>query len=201
MPARANASLAGIFIVISSLLAGCAAPLPPADTGPQARFTADQAECRRAAQQIDVVAQALDGMAQGALVLAAIAWGGGGNKATVGDWAALGGVVGGVGQGGEALQRRLQAEQRCMAARGYAPGGPLLARPTEPGWKTPTPPAPPIGQDAFSAQRLARSQSCSAQPVAALAAKGPGFELYSVPCDSGDALAIRCEFGNCRVLR
>ena len=37
--------------------------------------------------------------------------------------------------------------------------------------------------------------------MAALAAKGPGFETYSVPCSNGDALAIRCEFGNCRVLR
>jgi hypothetical protein len=37
--------------------------------------------------------------------------------------------------------------------------------------------------------------------VASLAAKGPGFETYSVACANGDALAIRCEFGNCRVLR
>ncbi|MGB3880142.1 MAG: glycine zipper family protein, partial [Diaphorobacter nitroreducens] len=62
-------------------------------------------------------------------------------------------------------------------------------------------PPRPSGADAYSAERLAREQACHAQPVAALAAKGPGFETYSVPCSNGDALAIRCEFGNCRVLR
>ena len=65
----------------------------------------------------------------------------------------------------------------------------------------PEAPPRPTGADAYSAERLAREQACHAQPVAALAAKGPGFETYSVPCSNGDALAIRCEFGNCRVLR
>ena len=89
-----------------------------------------------------------------------------------------------------------------MAARGH---GPMAAMPPPMQWR-PAPtaaPAPPrqIGTEAFSAERLARSQSCSEQPVASLAAKGPGFETYSVACANGDALAIRCEFGNCRVLR
>lgn len=57
------------------------------------------------------------------------------------------------------------------------------------------------GQDGFQAERLARSQSCSESPAAVLIAKGPGFESYSVNCTNGDAMSIRCEFGNCRALR
>lgn len=57
------------------------------------------------------------------------------------------------------------------------------------------------GQDGFVAERLARSQSCSALPKAILTGKGPGFETYSIACENGDALAMRCEFGNCRILR
>jgi len=62
-------------------------------------------------------------------------------------------------------------------------------------------PAVAGGQDSFGAEKLARSRNCAEQPSAVLVAKGPGFESYSVSCHSGDALAIRCEFGNCRVLQ
>lgn len=57
------------------------------------------------------------------------------------------------------------------------------------------------GQDTYQAEALARQKSCAAQPLATLAAKGPGFETYNVPCANGDTWAVRCEFGNCRVLR
>jgi hypothetical protein len=57
------------------------------------------------------------------------------------------------------------------------------------------------GQDGYQAERLARAQSCSQEPAAIMTAKGPGFEAYSVTCSNGDALAIRCEMGNCRVLK
>jgi len=57
------------------------------------------------------------------------------------------------------------------------------------------------GQDGFQAGRLAKAQSCSQDPRAILVAKGPGFEAYSVTCVNGDAMSIRCEFGNCRALR
>ena len=70
--------------------------------------------------------------------------------------------------------------------------------------QAPTSPARPTvtgGQDGFSASRLAKARSCSEQPTAVLVAKGPGFESYSVACTSGDALAIRCEMGQCRVLQ
>lgn len=60
---------------------------------------------------------------------------------------------------------------------------------------------PPVGQDAHAAERLARAQQCNANPNAVLAAKGPGYESYTVACSNGDAMTLRCEFGNCRVLR
>ncbi len=82
--------------------------------------------------------------------------------------------------------------QPIAAGPSSLPSGPAIARP-EAGLKG--------GQDGFNAERLAKSQSCSALPRAILTGKGPGFETYSVACESGDALSMRCEFGNCRVLR
>jgi hypothetical protein len=57
------------------------------------------------------------------------------------------------------------------------------------------------GKDTYNAEKLAKNRACAAQPFASLTAKGPGFETYSVPCSSGRTIAIRCEFGNCRVLQ
>lgn len=59
----------------------------------------------------------------------------------------------------------------------------------------------PKSNDSFAAERLAKGQACSPDPHAVLTAKGPGFESFSVACANGDALALRCEFGNCRVLK
>lgn len=194
-------------LIALAVLAGCAtqspnlaAQLAPDDSA-SARYSADLATCRQNAAQVGVVAETLDGLVQGALVTAALVWGLGYGHDTVRDWAAVGGVLGAT-QGLQALERRQRTEAACMAARGH---GPVAAMPRPVPWRpapTATPAAPrPIGTDAFSAERLARSQSCSEQPMASLAAKGPGFETYSVACANGDALAIRCEFGNCRVLR
>jgi len=52
-----------------------------------------------------------------------------------------------------------------------------------------------------NAERLARAESCSAEPAARLVAKGPGFKSYTVACANGDALMIRCDLGQCRVMR
>lgn len=57
------------------------------------------------------------------------------------------------------------------------------------------------GKDSPSVERLARDQSCNAQPIATLLSKGPGYENYSVACTNGDTLMYRCEFGNCRALK
>ena len=88
------------------------------------------------------------------------------------------------------------------------PAAPVAVRAAVPAAAAPiaTPvPVPSIalkgGQDGFQAERLAKAQSCSQAPSAALVARGPGFEAYSVSCSNGDAMSIRCEFGNCRVLR
>lgn len=62
-------------------------------------------------------------------------------------------------------------------------------------------PAEQIGQYSYQSEHLARAQSCSAAPHATLNAKGPGFESYSVSCDNGDSLAMRCDFGQCRILK
>jgi hypothetical protein len=62
------------------------------------------------------------------------------------------------------------------------------------------PPFRPTGVDTYNAEKLAKNRACAAQPLASLTAKGPGFETYSVPCSNGNSIAIRCEFGKCRVL-
>lgn len=64
----------------------------------------------------------------------------------------------------------------------------------------PSSPPAPIGQDAFYAEKIAREARCTASKPATLAAKGAGFETYSFMCDNGDALIVRCEMGNCRVM-
>ncbi|RYF21910.1 MAG: glycine zipper family protein [Comamonadaceae bacterium] len=208
-PAPAPARALALALTLA-VLSGCAAPgpgLPEPPAGPQAeilreRYDADLSACQAYAGQINVVQETLDGMVQGALIAAALVWGAGHNSDVTRNWAVAGGVLGGT-QGLNALERRRQVVISCMSGRGQTLRALPVAPPAEP---TAPPPAPwmaprPTGTDGFNAERLARTQSCSAQPLATLVAKGPGFETYSVPCDNGDALALRCEFGNCRVLR
>ncbi|WCM94990.1 glycine zipper family protein [Acidovorax sp. NCPPB 2350] len=206
-PRRPLAVRPAATLALALVLAGCATappgPGPGPEPGEQARHAADLAECQRYAQQIGVATETLDGMLAGALVLASLAWSGGGSRDTVRDWAVAGGALGAT-QGLRPLERRRRAVESCMQARGYATGPYPVAMPLppEPAPAAPVPlPSIASGVDGFNAGRLARAQSCSTQPVAALAAKGPGFETYTVACENGDALAIRCEFGNCRVLR
>lgn len=54
------------------------------------------------------------------------------------------------------------------------------------------------GKDGFAAERLARTESCNPNPKAA---KGAGFEIYAVTCTGGEVWSIRCEFGQCRVVK
>lgn len=194
---------AGLVALV--LLSGCATRAPERqDAALSARYDEDAAACRRYVQQIDVVRQTLDGIVEGALVTAIVVWGLGRSHDALRDGAAVGGLLGGTGQGLQALERRRQAEIGCMSARGHVQHRPQVVAAPAPVPTAPEPPAAPpraLGMDSFNAERLARTQSCSTAPLASLVAKGPGFENYSVPCDNGDALAIRCEFGNCRVLR
>lgn len=80
--------------------------------------------------------------------------------------------------------------------RSAASPAPVAAAPS-----TSTSAATPVGQSAFTVERLAKdNQSCTA-PIASLTAKGAGFETYTVKCSTGDAISFRCELGNCRALQ
>ena len=59
----------------------------------------------------------------------------------------------------------------------------------------------PHGGDSWTVERLSEVKACNATPKAVLNAKGPGFESYTVGCKNGDALLVRCEYGQCRVMR
>ncbi|WP_194270702.1 hypothetical protein [Glaciimonas soli] len=58
-----------------------------------------------------------------------------------------------------------------------------------------------IGQYSYQAEHLPEAKSCASTPQAILTNKGPGLESYTVSCDNGDAIAMRCDNGQCRVLR
>lgn len=61
------------------------------------------------------------------------------------------------------------------------------------------PGARPTGRDTYGVEKLAATMNCSASPRAVLVERGGGYELHRVRCTGGEELAIRCEFGNCRV--
>jgi hypothetical protein len=56
------------------------------------------------------------------------------------------------------------------------------------------------GQDGYQAERFARDQTCKAAR-ASLVSKGAGFKTHAVACEGSEALMVRCEFGNCRLLK
>lgn len=66
---------------------------------------------------------------------------------------------------------------------------------------TATAAAPPVGKDAFVAERFAKELGCTRDTLAQLIGKGAGYESYSFQCMNGETLVVRCEFGNCRALR
>jgi predicted Zn-dependent protease len=59
----------------------------------------------------------------------------------------------------------------------------------------------PVGQESYTVERMARSEGCHSTPRAVLTAKGAGFETYTVACSSGEVWSVRCDFGQCRVLK
>jgi len=87
----------------------------------------------------------------------------------------------------------------CMAQKGYINADPSV-RVT---WLPPSQRAAETlrltGRDTYNAEQLAKTQRCAATPIATLVDKGPGFERHTIPCTNGQVLAVRCEFGNCRV--
>jgi hypothetical protein len=198
---RVAATLAALL-----LLSSCATvPPAPMDLQGHSRYDADRAACRAQANASVSLRHTLDSLFEAALLTALVLWGWGHSVDGVRDGAAIGGLLGGASAGLRTLEHRQQVERRCMLARGHTGNGPAPSA-AGPAHGTEVPAPPPIthalvGEDSFNAAQLARAQACAATPQPALVAQGPGFEHYRVGCDSGDALAIRCEFGQCRVLR
>ena len=57
------------------------------------------------------------------------------------------------------------------------------------------------GESSYTIERMPEAVACNAAPRALLTNKGAGFESYTVMCASGDSLSVRCQYGNCRVLK
>lgn len=53
------------------------------------------------------------------------------------------------------------------------------------------------GKDTASAERLAESDSCQKPLMAALAARGAGYEIHKVTCAAKNEVVVRCEMGVC----
>lgn len=191
-----------------------------------AKYDADLDACRANAKKVDASGHAMAGMIAGMLVGAAVGAAVGGR----GTYAETGAIAGGgAGLGRSANKAAVKQETiiaNCLAGRGYRvlegatiPPNPYVASPYGP--VSPAAPARApavaympspslaqsqpskgkIGPNSFNVEALARQESCSATPVAYLAAAGPGYDNYSVACTNGDTVMYRCEFGNCRALR
>ena len=189
------------------------------------RYMNDLTACRDYSASIDANKEAIAGAIVGALIGVAIGSSFGGDKSLMTDGAAYGAGAGGGAAGGKAMGRQERIIANCMAGRGYRvvdgtatvavgqPTTPLSAPPSQAliptqhanatiqGVSVSKPP-PPSGEDAFVAGKFGREAQCGALDTpAVLAAKGPGYETYSMACASGDTLMIRCELGVCRALR
>jgi hypothetical protein len=57
------------------------------------------------------------------------------------------------------------------------------------------------GESSYEIERMAEVRQCHPEPRAMLSTRGAGFEVYTVACANGDALLLRCEWRECRVLR
>lgn len=195
----------------------------------QARYQSDLAGCRSYAQQIDAGAEAMKGMIGGIIVGALIGAAIGGNSRSAQYGATAGGGAGVGGAAGKAINKQETVISNCLAGRGYrvlegatvptntavaspylpvAPSAAVAGAPAgQPSivqtsmQPTTSASAAPMGQDGYNAGRAATASGCHQQPSPVLAAKGPGYESYTVACANGDSIMIRCEFGNCRVLR
>ena len=134
-----------------------------------------------------------------------------------------GAIAQGFGEGLTMALRQRELAILCMRAKGYidVPAGtarpaPVVARPPEK--LTPEPVTiyrtegvnygdpeslkpPSVGAMSFEVERIARDEKCHDSPQARLVASGPGFETYSVVCSGSDALSLRCELTNCKVLK
>jgi hypothetical protein len=87
----------------------------------------------------------------------------------------------------------------CMAQKGYVNADPSVRVTWLPPSQRAVESTRATGVDTYNVEQLAKSQRCNAMPLATLVEKGPGFERHTVSCTNGQVMAVRCEFGNCRV--
>lgn len=58
-----------------------------------------------------------------------------------------------------------------------------------------------LGEYVNPARQTARDLSCANYPDPKLLSTAPGLETFTVACDNGGVLVIRCEFTNCREMK
>lgn len=183
-------------------------------------YATDLDACRRMARSIDANQQSMEGAIAGAFIGALVSGALGGGRQTTIDSANIGAMSGMGRAGGDALSGQKRIVINCMVGRGYRalevtpalgsyqqPTASTQAPATQPhqsGFSPAMPAARPVaagGQFSYEAERIPEVKACAAMPQASLVNKGPGFELYSVACRNSDTLMVRCEMGNCRVMR
>ena len=169
----------------------------------KARYDSDVADCRTAATRITARSESGDAMwaalglglitVHGQGIVAAASYTG--ITAAVIDWNSR-------PSGALIAEHQQIAIVHCMAKRGYRNLDPNVQDTFYGNTFNPVLALKPrrTGVDTYNVERLARAGRCNLQPRAEMTAKGPGYENYSVPCANGVAWAVRCEFGNCRVL-
>ncbi len=86
----------------------------------------------------------------------------------------------------------------CMTRRGYVNADPSVVVTWRSPLLNPDMSFRRTGVDTYNAEKLAKARSCAVMPLATLVDKGPGFERYTLACNGGQTMAVRCEFGNCR---
>jgi len=207
-----------VFAAVS--LAGCASA-PPTPTEPgtgtgtsyvpmvamegvdKARYDNDVAACRTASTRITARSETGDAM-WGALGVGLITVYGQGIVAAASYTGITAAVIDWNGRPDPELIAEHQqiAIVHCMAKRGYRNLDPNVRESFYGNTFTPGVIAKPrrTGVDTYNVETLAKAGRCNLQPRAELTAKGPGYENYNVPCDNGGTWAVRCEFGQCRVL-
>lgn len=189
------------------------------------RYSSDLDACRGYARSVDVGAATINGAIEGAILGGLFSAALGGNHRTNMQSANASGLVAGTRQGERAVGKQERVVINCMAGRGYRPldaagvtvvsypagsavpmnAGtalpvPVVTGPVErPGAFAPPPTT--VGSDSYQAEHLEEVRSCAPRPLVTLIGRGPGFETYSAACSNGTFLTIRCEWGNCRVLK
>lgn len=53
---------------------------------------------------------------------------------------------------------------------------------------------------AMSAEAMAKQKQCTSNPRAVLNARGPATEVYTVGCNDGNTLMLKCTWGECKTI-